>query len=305
MSIEYEDIQAHEESTSGLQVFQQDLAIIDIQIATARKYPRDEERAKREIKKIITASPQVSETMMYTLKKGKVISGPSVNLARIIAQRYCNFRAETKIVDYTNTHVIAAATAFDLETNYALRSEIRRSIIDKDQIRFSADLITITGNAASAIAFRNVVFGVVKKEFVDEMYAAALEGITGNLSDETKLSNRRTKVFEGFKKSYPHLNLTDEIIAKSVSRNSIDHVTAKDIAILVGFENAIKAGEADPANVFMQYTPKPVIPIDKSEQRIALLISNAQTRADLEKLKSHLKTTEARNAFDEAWAKLK
>src|SRR5690348_6841125 len=63
-----------------------DRASIDMQIATAKQYPRSITAALREATELATLDEETAKTMLYALKRGgKVIPGPSVRLAEILA----------------------------------------------------------------------------------------------------------------------------------------------------------------------------------------------------------------------------
>ena len=146
---------------------------------------------------------ETAQTCGYALPRGgKPITGPSVHLAKIIAQQYGNLRAEARVVNVTGTQVISRGTAWDLENNFAVAFEVRRSILTSKGARFSEDMITVTGNAANAIAYRNAIFTVVPKAITDKVYKAAQECITGDLSDETKLIKRRDGAIKYFNDQY-------------------------------------------------------------------------------------------------------
>lgn len=314
MSDDFEmvEIQDLSTTTNGLQVYQQDKALIDMQIATAKQYPRRLGSVINNAIAIVTMDKETAEKCNYALKKGgKLITGPSVHLARIIAKQMGNMRVEQSVIGADDTHVTVSATCFDLERNYAVRTIMRKSVVGSSG-RYSEDMIVITGNAAAAIAFRNAVFSVVPEEITNKVYKAALTKITGDLSDETKLIAARTRTVEMFKKTYPDYNLTDAEIAASVGKSSIEHIGMEEISALIGFDRSIKDGEITVLSVFrpevsMGERPmrKVVLPQDKSEDRLIQLIKSAKSRKDLEKYQNSLTTQATRTAYDDAYKNLK
>lgn len=292
----------------GNQVYQQDFAAVNSQIATAKKYPRDLSRCIKNCTTLVTMDIETAQSCTYSLKKGgKNLTGPSVHLARIILQQFGNIRAENRVVGYDATHVTCEAIVFDLETNFAMRTQIKKSIVGNSG-RFSEDMCTIVGNAGNAIALRNAVFAVIPKEVVNKIYKSALQKITGDVSDATKLMARTNIVIEGLKSTYSVQRLTEEEILASIGKASISHITADDIAVLIGFENALKTGETTFESVFRpqtKFTPKPVKGEDKSEERILTLIAAAKTMSKLENLKKDCTSREASIAFDKKMKELK
>jgi hypothetical protein len=240
------------------------------------------------------------------LKKGGVlITGPSINLAKIIAQQMGNMRIENKVVSYDATHVTCEATCFDLEKNFAIRTQIKRSISGKDG-RYSEDMCTIIGNAGNAIALRNAIFAVVDSNIIDKIYSAAKQKITGDVSDEIKLIARRNTIIDGFKDTYKSYNLTDDEIAGSVGKASINHINANDLITLIGFEGSLSAGEITFDSVFRPIAQRFAKPIEnKTEERLILLLDSCKTRKELDKFKKDCSSTSSMSHFDKKYKELK
>lgn len=226
-------------------------ANIDIQVSTAHAYPRSISRTINNSIAIATMDKETAQTCGYALPRGgKPITGPSVHLAKIIAQQYGNLRAEARVVNATATQVISRGTAWDLENNYAVAFEVRRSILTSAGKRFSEDMITVTGNAANAIAYRNAIFAVVPKAITDKVYKAAQECITGDLSDETKLIQRRDKAVKYFNDQY---GITEEEVIKLCGKQTINQIGANEIALLLGIQQSLKDGDTTVDEVMAPY----------------------------------------------------
>lgn len=220
----------------------------DIQIATAKRYPRNLARVKENCVAIITMDKEIAGSCRYSLPRGgKTLSGPSVHLARIIVQQYGNIRVDAKVKHITEKQIISEAVAFDLETNYAVKIEVRRSITDKTGKRFNDDMITVTGNAANAISFRNAVLAVIPKGLTDICYNAALRQITGDLTSEDKIIAARTKAIDYFVTTY---NITVDQVLKAIGLRSVNQIKEEQIADLRGIIQAIKDGDTTPDEVF-------------------------------------------------------
>lgn len=288
---------------NNLQIYQQDKALIDMQIATAKAYPRDIVKATNRCIALVSFDKELAASCTYSLPKGgKPITGPSVHLARLLAKQMGNLRADVRVLSADGSHVTCEAVCFDLETNYAYRTQIKKSIVGSKG-RYSEDMITITMNACSAIAFRNAVFSVVDDEIVKKVQDAAKKVVLGDVSTEQALIARRTKVVEGYQKAYASFAITDDEIAKSVGRITIEQITAEDLIVLIGFEKALATGEATIESIFrpqaQRYTPPPPKSEEKEDERLLLLIKAAKTKPALEKLAKDLSTSEQRMAYDE------
>lgn len=184
-------------------------ANIDIQVATARAYPRNLTRCISNSIAIATMDKETAQTCGYALPRGnKPITGPSVHLAKIIAQQYGNLRAEARVVNVTPTQVISRGMAWDLESNYVVAFEVRRSILNAKGARYSEDMITVTGNAANVIAYRNAVFALVPRAITDKVYKAAQSTIIGDL--ETRVFSSATPTPEDINNA-PGLSPEDDM----------------------------------------------------------------------------------------------
>lgn len=150
---------------------------IDMQIATARRFPRDVEQAKKRIVSLACQDKNIAYNCFYHLERTEkkqdehgqwrdtktVIEGLSVRMAEIIATSWGNLRCAARIIGNDGKQITAQGVCHDLETNVAISVENNRSIVNKQGKTYSQDMQIVTGNAACAIAFRNAVLKVVPK----------------------------------------------------------------------------------------------------------------------------------------------
>ena len=265
-------------------IFQADKALIDQQIATAHTFPRNLKRATDNSVAIVTMDKETAETCTYSVPRGgKAITGPSVYLAKIIAQQWGNMRVEAKVTSVDAKQVTSHAVCWDLESNLAIKVEVKRSIVGRSG-RFNEDMITVTGNAANSIALRNAILAVVPKAVVDKVYRAAKETITGDVSDENKLKAKRRQVVDGLKGTY---NVTEAEVLSAVGKASLDHLTSDDLVVLIGVGTAIKDGDTTVEYAFKK--AKDIKPdINKEVERVAMLIKDAKTLKELDSYKKNL-----------------
>ena len=216
-------------------------ANVDVQVATAKQFPRNITRAIQNSIVMATIDPDTAQTMRYALPRGgKPITGPSVHLAKLIVSNWGNIRAEAKVVQITDSQVVSRGTCWDLENNVATAIEVRRNIKSKNGQRFSDDMITVVGNAANSIAFRNAVFSTIPKAVTDKVYKAAQECITGDLSDEAKLLQRRTQCLKFFLDEY---GITEEEVIKLCGKQTVNQIKADEIALMLGIYQSLKDGD--------------------------------------------------------------
>ena len=236
----YEVLQVNQDQ-SIIQVDAVERANVDSQVATAKQYPRDLTRCINNSIVMATMDYETAQSCGYAIPRGgKPITGPSAHLAKLLVSNYGNIRAEAKISKITDKRVISRGTCWDLENNVAIAFEVGRSIVGKNGKRFSDDMITVTGNAASSIAYRNAVFSVIPKAITNKVYQAAQHFITGDLSDEEKLVARRKKCIDFFKDEY---GITEQEVVMLCGKQTINQIKAEQIALLLGITQSLKDGD--------------------------------------------------------------
>ena len=238
---EYEVLPVEAQSVQQVSVDAMERANVDSQVATAKQYPRNIRRSINNSIVMATMDNETAQSCGYALPRGgKPITGPSVHLAKIIVSNWGNMRTEAKVVQITDKQIISRGTAWDLETNVASAFEVRRSIVDKKGNRFSDDMITVTGNAANSIAYRNAVFSVVPKAVIDKVYKAAQKCITGDLSDNEKMLKRRNDAIRFFNDEW---GITEAEVIKLCGKQTVNQIKADEIALLLGMAQSLKDGD--------------------------------------------------------------
>lgn len=249
-------------------------ANVDSQVATAKQYPRDIKRAINNSIVMATMDEQTAQSMGYALPRGgKPITGPSVHLAKLIVSNWGNIRAEAKVVKITDKQVISRGTCWDLENNVATAFEVRRSIVGKYG-RYSDDMITVTGNAANSIAYRNAVFSVIPKAVTDKVYQAAQHCITGDLSTEEKLLARRKKCLDFFKDEY---NITEKEVVMLCGKQTVNQIKSDEIALLLGIAQSLKDGDTTVDELMKPYRK------EENKANIAAKAAEAAQKAQAKK----------------------
>ena len=247
---EYEVLQVNQDQ-SIIQVDAVERANVDSQVATAKQYPRDLTRCINNSIVMATMDYETAQSCGYALPRGgKPITGPSVHLAKLLVSNYGNIRAEAKICKITDKRVISRGTCWDLENNVATAFEVGRSIVGKNGKRFSDDMITVTGNAASSIAYRNAVFSVIPRSITNKVYQASQHFITGDLSDEEKLVARRKKCIDFFKDEY---GITENEVVMLCGKQTVNQIKADQIALLLGITQSLKDGDTTVEEVMRPY----------------------------------------------------
>lgn len=290
-------------------IYLQDKAQIDIQISTAKAFPRNIQRAINNALAIVTLDVETAQTCNYALPRGgKTITGPSVHLAKILAQNWGNMRIDSRVVGIDDKHVTSESVCWDLENNLAIKAQVKRSIMTRNG-RMNDDMITVTGNAANAISLRNAVLSTIPRGVVDKVYQTAMRKITGDLSDKDKLIAKRKQVFDGFKDTY---DVSEKEVLAAIGKSAIEHVNADDIVVLIGLAQSIKDGDTTVDMAFKNLNGKPKDDTHKSNQakeqdRMSQLIDDAKNVKDLEEHRENVLTLfpDLADKFDQRVEELK
>ncbi len=220
-------------------------AEIDMQIATAKKYPRDLARVKKKMLDFATLDEDTAESCFYSVpREGKTIQGPSVRLAEIAVACYGNLRAAARIVDNDGKTITSQGVCHDLESNTLISMEVKRRITTKVGKTYSEDMQVTAGNAANAISFRNAVFKVIPGALWKSVYDEARKVAVG---DATTLTAKRDK----FIKRLNSMGVQTSMILAKLEKTSIETIGLADLEILIGLGTAIKDGDISIEEAFL------------------------------------------------------
>lgn len=225
-------------------------AEIDTQIATARQYPRDIKKVLGQIRAYATMDEETAEECFYALKRGKgneasLIEGLSVRLAEIFVSAWGNLRVATRIVGNDGKTITAQGVCHDLETNVAVNVEVKRRITNKEGKTFSEDMQVVTGNAASAIAFRNAVFKVIPKAVTKKVIGEIKQVAIGEANNIEQKRASTIKWFEG-------RGVTIDEILVYTEADNVESIDAEKLLTLRSTANAIKEGTTTIHETFKQ-----------------------------------------------------
>lgn len=232
-------------------------AQIDMQIATARKYPRNLAAVKSKMLSFATLDEETAQACFYTVPRdGKNIQGPSVRLAEIAVSCYGNLRAASRIIDNDGKVITAQGICHDLENNTMISVEVKRRITNKHGKTYSDDMQVTTGNAACAIAFRNSVFKIVPGALVKPVYDAAKDVAVGNAST---LVEKRDKIL----KRLNSMGVQNDLILLRLQVERVENIDLDGLGVLIGLGTAIKDGDTTVDEAFPKPTQeRATIPID-------------------------------------------
>lgn len=221
-----------------------------MQIATAKQYPRHIPTVLNQIATLATLDAETAEDCFYVLRRGgangsNAIEGLSVRMAEIIAGAWGNLRVQTRIIGNDGKTITAQGICHDLETNVAVSVEVKRRITDKYGKTYSEDMQVVTGNAASAIAFRNAVLKVVPKAVTKRVIADVKQVAMGQALD---LETSRQRMVDYFGK----LGVTEELLLEYLELKKREEIDKERVFELRALANAIKEGTTTVQEAFMQ-----------------------------------------------------
>lgn len=236
-------------------------AEIDMQIATAHRFPRSVTKFREEAEALVTLTEDIADECIYSLarrdKDGNdvAIEGPSSRFAEVIASTWGNCRAGARVIDDTGEFVTAQGAFHDLERNVAISYEVKRRIVDRRGNRYSADMIGVTANAACSIALRNAILKGVPKALWSSIYEAAKRTLMG---DYKTLASRRQETLERFKK----LGVSADRVYQRLGIRGEDDLSIELVFQLRTILTAIKEGDTTPEEQF----PVPPKPSERSAE---------------------------------------
>lgn len=217
---------------------------VEAQLDAAHKYPRSIKRVLAEAMSVATLNEDIASRCIYTVPRaGQSLTGPSIRCAEIMASAWGNLQIGSRVVEVTDTEVIAQGMVWDMEKNLRVVVEQRRSIVGRNGQRFKDDMISVTGAAACSIALRNAIFRAIPRAYVETVYEAARLVSVGKA---TTISEKRSKLFTRF----AQLGVTADRVLARVGKPSIDDVDLTDIEILIGLGTAIKDGASSIEDAF-------------------------------------------------------
>jgi len=210
---------------------------------------------------VATLTPEVASKCGYRLERGgKPITGPSVRLAEMAVSCWGNIRAQTRVVGVekdptTGTKVIVAqAVCHDLEANVMVMRESRRRITNRNGQLFNEDMISMAGNAAASIAYREAVFKVVPQAMILQAYDQSLLVARGQ---ETPIAQWRDAAIHCV---WNDFGVDEDRLVAAVGRNNRDELTREDLLKINQFAEAIREGQSTIDEVF------PEIPEEQEEE---------------------------------------
>lgn len=222
----------------------QDAAALDVQVTTAKQYPRSIQAFQADLEAWATFSQEVAEECFYAVPRaGGTLVGPSIRFAELVECAYTNLATEARVLEVGRRTVRVQATCRDMERNVAMRVEAERSILDKNGRRFSSDMIQTTTNAAISIALRNAIMRVVPKALWLPIWNQCRQVAVGK---GRPFSETRDAAVDWLKKT----GVTEDRILAKTGKVSIKDLDADDVLFFKSVSRQIRDGEVTPERAF-------------------------------------------------------
>jgi hypothetical protein len=238
---------------------------LDVQIRTARSYPRSLALFKQRALTMIKLDADTARSCYYALPRRQrqddgtfkrvTITGASVRLAEIVATAWGNIRAGARIVAETDREVVAQGYCHDLESNNAQILQVERRITDRNGRRYPDEVVTQTKNAACSIARRNAIFAVIPRAFINPLVEVAMKVAAG---DAKTLSEARTRATAAF----AELGVSPQAVCDKLERRAIEDIDLEDLTLLSGLLTAIRERET---TVEAEFTMPPPETVSRSQ----------------------------------------
>lgn len=223
---------------------------IDIQIATAHRFPRSMQAFKKRATEMVTLDEETAASCLYRRPVGKdkagrptYAEGKSIRMAEIVGACYGNLRVGAILIEQTERQVKARGMAHDLESNFAATSEVIEPTIDKNGHPFSERMRAVIAKAALAKALRDATFKVVPGALCKTLEVDARRVAIG---DSKTLSRRRQDVMVWINL----LGIDEKRVWKALGIAGIDELGMDQMETLTGLKTAIKDGDTTPDEAF-------------------------------------------------------
>jgi hypothetical protein len=228
-------------------------ATIDMQISTAKRYPRSIEAFKKRALSMATLDEETAESCLYSRPVGKdpetgkqkYAEGMSVRMAEIVGASYGNLRVQAVIVEQTERFVRARGMAIDLESNFASSSEVIESTVKKNGQPYDERMRVVIAKSALAKARRDATFQVVPRALAKPIESEVRKVLMG----ESKSLDKRRALAAGW---ISKLGIDPVRVYTALGIAGESELTAEILETLTGLKTSIKDNEVSIDEAFPQ-----------------------------------------------------
>lgn len=247
---------------------------VDMQVATAHRYPRSMAQFKKRAIDMATLDEETAESCIYCrpvgMKDGKqqYAEGMSIRMAEIVGASYGNIRVGAMIIEQTPRMVKCRGMAHDLEANFMSTSECIETTVTKKGDPFSENMRAVVAKACLAKAWRDALFKVVPRALCKPIESKVRELIVG---DAKSLESRRAAVMQWVNK----LGIDVTRVFAALGIVGEEDIGSDHLMLLTGLKSALKEGDTTIEDAFPpiganpdgapKFVPKPKHETPKAE----------------------------------------
>ena len=239
--------QENKELSSATHV-EESKAMAEIQAALimAQRFPRNENQCYIGILDSCKR-PFFAEQACYAYPRGgTLVTGPSIRLAEVLAQKWSNLKVGVKILSQTAEQTEAKAFAFDLQTNYMVEQEFvvphkRTTKKGVQRLTDERDIRELCANIGSRY-LRGCILRIIPGDVVD----AAVEQCKKTMaSSDIPIAEQ----IRNMAKAFDELGVKVEHLEKRLGHN-LDATIPQEIVTLKGIFKSLKDGMAKREDFF-------------------------------------------------------
>lgn len=209
------------------------------QIVMAKRFPRDIFQAEKRIMEACKR-PGLAKLSQYAYPRGgKVVTGPSIRLAEVLAQTWGNLDFGIRELSQENGESSVEAYCWDLETNvrqaktFTVKHERKANgkIAKLDDPRDIYELVANNG----ARRLRACILGIIPQDIVEGAKAICDQTLAGK-TDKPLIDRIRDMV-----KGFDNLGVNKEMIETRIS-HSVETINLEELIELGKIFNSVKDG---------------------------------------------------------------
>jgi hypothetical protein len=218
---------------------QRALAEVKGRMAIAKHYPRNEFQACQSIIESCKRFKLANECLYSYPRGGQMISGPSIRLAEVMAQRWGNIEFGQHVLSETTEESVVCAYAWDLETNvrkvitFVVQHKILTKSGIKDLSKDPRDLYEHVANLG-ARRMRACILQIIPRDVQD----AAVEQVKATLA-QGETGKSRNEQLQEIAAAFSKYGVKVEDLERLFER-SLDRFNDDDIVNLRGIYKVIR-----------------------------------------------------------------
>lgn len=225
---------------------QREIAEVQASIMLARANPRDRIRVVDEIKNECTRLSLAEQALYSYSRGGQEISGPSIRLAEVIAQRWGNIQYGIRELDQQGGFSTVQAYAWDLETGTRREVTFQVQLVRHTKkgsytLEDPRDIYETVANMG-ARRLRSCILGVIPGDVVEAAVAQCEETMRTKADVSPEAMKRMLAAFEAF-------GVTKEQIEKRIQRR-IDSIQSAQVVALKKIYASLRDGMSRPEDWF-------------------------------------------------------